>query len=540
VSRERVSFWIAFVGALLIGGVGLSAYLRDGSYFLDAASVVLSFDELGVLESFREPLSGGGQSFPRFYLFLIRGVRWLFGPETWATRLLPHLFFLAATALWMRLFFLRFASRPALVLLGVLLVTMAPTWWVYSAVVKQYSLDVFLSLGLFALPDSVFADALGRRRRLGRLALLVLPVLFSYTYGVVLLARCLGWLAFGWTRGRRGDPLACALLAGGLIVALGLLWFTDLRHTLGREALVNVWQKCVASRQSPGELPELLRRFLASWYVGPLEFGIRSELPAPVLWVLIGAQGLGIVRVVRSIFVRGSPGLEERWGSRSLGSVAALAGALGTSFLLDYPICAGRSTLFLLCLQQILMLEGISWLASGVRHAALAPALRRILEGAGLLVLTLLLAVCAVTGIESAGLVLERLPLEDVRPLLQRVRDEPDLPVLVTFCMKRQMHTLPEGLEGLDVRWLPFSRWESLVPKGQEVWIVHSRLTKGPCERIRTRLERMSYGFDVPEIEGETAVIYRAQLLTEPALRDRRLRALQMRIEGEKSSDGQL
>ena len=74
--------------------------------------MVLSLDGAPALETFSGELAGGGQNFPRFYLLLIRGVRALLGPETWATRLLPFLSFLAATFLWMRLLVVRFGARP--------------------------------------------------------------------------------------------------------------------------------------------------------------------------------------------------------------------------------------------------------------------------------------------------------------------------------------------------------------------------------------------------------------------------------------------
>ena len=132
----RISAVIAGIGGLVVAALGLRILLADGSYFQGEASVVLSLDGLSALETFQGKLLGGGQNFPRIYLLAIRGVRELLGTSTWATRLLPELFFLAATALWMRLLFLRFRERPLLVLLGVLLPAAVPTWLIYGAAVK--------------------------------------------------------------------------------------------------------------------------------------------------------------------------------------------------------------------------------------------------------------------------------------------------------------------------------------------------------------------------------------------------------------------
>ena len=62
---------------------------------------------------------------------------------------------------------------------------------------------------------------------------------------------------------------------------------------------------------------------------------------------------------------------DERWGSRSAACLAGIVGVIATSFLLDYPICAGRLTLYALFFQQLLLLEGIDWLrsAAGGRRA---------------------------------------------------------------------------------------------------------------------------------------------------------------------------
>lgn len=537
MSRERLALWVAIVGGVVIGGVGFGIYLRDGSYYQDEASVVLSFAERGVFEAFAGPLAGGGQSFPRFYFLAIRGVRALFGPETWATRLLPHFAFLVATGLWMRLFRVRFRDRPALVLLGVLLVGMAPSWWLYSAVVKQYTLDVLLTLVIFSVPDRVLDEALLRRHRLGRLLALLVPILFSYTYGVAVLARGAGWLLLALRRGERPDARSMATLALGLGAALALLWAVDARHSVSNAAVIAMWQSTILS-QHPDQLLPILLRSVREWYTGPTEFIWHPGLAAPALWALLVCGGLGVVRVVLSLArpdrLTGSPARAE-WGSRSVGCVLAILGLIATSFVLDYPIKSGRTTLYVLCLQQMLMLEGVEWIGELARRIPRLD-VRRVSQAVLALALAAGIVASAATAAEVARRVLAKAPVDNVRPLLARIRSEPDLPVLVTVCMGRQVQTLPEGLDGHEVIVLPASDWKPLVPLGRDVWIIHSRLLPGLCEQTRRQLRRMTHGFDRADVFGETAVVYRAKTLTRAELRQRRRRERQQRedVDGER------
>ena len=107
---------------------------------------------------------------------------------------------------------------------------------------KQYSLDVFLVLALVSVPDAFFGRSLGRNGRdPGRvrgLLLLLLPTLFSYVYGVALLARVSGWYAWRvQSRGWRLDWRVTAFAGAGLAAALGVLWLTDIRYTMGQPGL---------------------------------------------------------------------------------------------------------------------------------------------------------------------------------------------------------------------------------------------------------------------------------------------------------------
>lgn len=530
MGRETASRWIAALGFLAIASVGTALFLRDGSYFLDEASVVLSFTERGLFETFTGPLAGGGQDFPRFYLALIRGVRALLGPSTWATRLLPFLFFLAATALWMRLFVVRFRDRPLLVLLGVILTATISTWLIYGAMVKQYSLDVFLTLAVFSLPDRIFDEALGRGTRRRWIPALVLPVLFSYTYGVSLLARVLGWLLFDLRRRGRGGPDArsATLFLLGLAAAGSLLWLTDVRHTVGRSAALSVfWGQCILA-QSPDQTLEILRRFVASWYLGPTEFVGPPRLPAALATVLVGALLLGAARTLRELSVAVVPPADagrEAWGSRSLGCTVGLVGVIGTSWVIDYPICAGRLTLYALCFQQLLTLEGLDWCASAAARVS-RPRLGALLRASIVGALVVAIGYAATVAWGRARGVFQQAPVDDLRPALARVHEEPDRPLIVAPCLQRQLATLPEGTAGLDVTVLPFEGWEARVPRDASVWILDAPPVPGICRLISRKLEHMTRSREPMDGRPGEARLYRAETSSERELRIRRRRVL--------------
>lgn len=532
--RRAASLAIVVAGFGWVVVQGLRIYLADGSYFLGEASVVLSLDGLSALETFQGKLLGGGQNFPRLYLLAIRGVRWLLGDSTWATRMLPQLCFLAGTALWMRLFFLRFRSRPLIVLLGVLLVASVPTWPIYSAAVKQYSFDTFCALLLFSVPERWLDDALAGGRRRGRLVWLLVPTLFSFTYGVVLLARVLGWWAFGLRRRGPGvDGLAAVIVFGGLAAFSGLLWWTDVRHTLTQDTLFEFWDRCTLPAPAVEAL-RILDRFFLGFYEGRVEIVGPQALPLPAHAALLGLLLLGAGQVLwtlqrpRSVEPRSAP---AAWGSRSAGCAAGIVGTIATSFVLDYPVCSGRLLLYVLFMQQIVLLEGVGTvLASGARLDRRLGTGRLAAVVAAVAVAALAFAVggAALHGTRQLAL---RTPIEDVRPQLAKLRTAPELPVVVTACMERQIRALPEGL-GMDrVVMQSLKEWVPL-PHGEEVWVIHSRQFPSICHAIHEHWIKMTTDAPrEPRGPGKTVLVYRTRLLTprEIVLRDERRSAEKQR-----------
>jgi len=437
VPRHRLSLAIAVGCGVLMLGLGANQLAKDGSFWIDEASVALSLLELSPGELFGRLV--GGQSFPRFLLLAIDGVVALFGYETLAARVLPHLFFALATIAWLHLLTKRFRDEPALLAAGALLLFLPATWFVYGAMLKPYSFDVMLAMAPFLLPDEFYEKSLADRGKRGRLLALTALGALSYPFSMALLARVGGW----WiARAARGTFSVTGV--GALTLALGMaafgasIWLTDLRHTSGLgPALAEFWGRCIVGHEGTGTLA-LLDRFAIGWFDGRAEFSQKQAgLGEPALLVLRAGIVLGLLRIGASALL---PALRTKgWESRSIGCALVLLGLPIASLLGGYPICAGRLTLFALLPIVIVVLEGFQLLADG---------LRRIPAGSWLAALggALLVAWIAPASYRDTAALAGAPAPEDLRPLLAITRDAPQLPILTTSCTRKQLETLPEGV----------------------------------------------------------------------------------------------
>ncbi|MFP6628840.1 MAG: hypothetical protein VCC67_07345 [Myxococcota bacterium] len=437
MTSSRLTLPIVTVAFVALAGLGTHQLFKDGSFWLDEASLALSLLRLEPLQSFG-PLVGG-QSFPRLYLLAVHGLVGVFGYETIVVRLLPYLFFVAATFAWLRLLSERFRNEPLWIVLGALLLAVPATWLLYGAMFKSYTLDVLVSTIPFLLRDDFYDDILERGERPWRLAALVCLGAVSYPFAAVLLARIGGWWLQRAAAGRRFVALR-SLATGitGLAIVAAWLWWMDLRHTseLG-EALRNFWSACLIGNSEVGTLA-LLDRFAFGWFDGRAEFAQVQVATAPLV-VLRIAFVAGLVRIGLALAPPRWLPIPDHWGSRSLGYAGLLAGLPLASWLLDYPICAGRLTLFALLPIVLVCLEGLD------AGAILA---RRIPGGrwTALLAATALALSIVPASYENLRSVAAARPPEDLRPLLARTRERSDLPILTTTCTRKQIETLPEDV----------------------------------------------------------------------------------------------
>jgi hypothetical protein len=385
--------------------------------------------------------------------------------------------------LWYRLLLRRFGAEPLLLALGLLLSAGTGTWLVYGVMLKQYSLELLLALVPFTLDDDFYDRTLRRGERRWQVLPLVAIVTLSYSYVIPLLGRVLGWYASGLrTRGTRLSPGPIAIFLCTLGAGAAFLYFVELRHTVGTAKVLRFWDGCVPTGDPIGDW-NLFRGTITAWYSPYLPFSRASELPGPIGVALGLAFLAGVVtagrrsggarpvertEVPRRTGPDPTPVRPDDWQSRSLGCAIAVFGLFAASYVVGFPACPGRLTLFALPLMQILMLDGL---------AAARDSMRRVRFGRGVFVagmVVLLLPVGLSAARTLAGLWSD-LPYQDVRPLLPFIDERPDLPVVVDPCSKRQLLTLPEwrGREGIiQASNNRFRRRRSPLPRSGEYWLV--------------------------------------------------------------------
>lgn len=495
---ERTSLILSVAGFAGMAALGFLQFAKDGSFWIDEASVALSLTQLEPLETFG-PLVGG-QSFPRLYLFAIRGFVELFGYETMVARALPLLFFWLATAAWVRLLYLRFRGEPLLVALGLALLLIPGTWFVYGALLKPYTLDVLLACVPFLLRDSFYDETLEHGQSPGRLIALAALGLFSYPFTLALLARCGGWWLGAAASGRRSvSPRGVLTGLAGVAVASSLVWFGELRHTspLG-DSLRGFWAACLIGAEGTSTAG-LLDRFAFGWWDGRADFSRGGGLDPASLWVLKLGFGVGLARLAWTL-VRPEPlpRPHKAWGSRSLGCAVLLVGLPFASLLGGYPICSGRLTLFAFLPVVLVTLEGISFTIDRVGGWPRGHWIAALLTA-------LLVVWISPTSYRNASTRVASQAPQDLRPQLARVREAPGMPILTNKCTRKQIETLPEPVpeavlyveEGggvtvatsdLRAAWFlyvpdPHCRsWVGRVREGAESWT--PRHAKGDAARL--------------------------------------------------------
>jgi len=439
---------IIWLAAAAIIAVGVARYFEQPSFWLDEAFIALSLRSPSIQTIFG-PLEAG-QIFPRMYLAIIAVLREALGYRMWVLRLLPSLAFAIATLLWARVLIKR-CGRPLPVGLIAGALLLGSTFWLDQAIqLKQYTLDVLLALIPFLLGDDFYDRSLVEGKRRWRLALIALPCLISYTYPLALGARVLGW----YLSNRRIRNSAALMLIASVGVALIAVLFTDYRfNLLIRDSYSDYWSECIlGSSHNPASAFRLLAKFFWGWH------GRQPLVTAGV----VPLQILGVYSVLKRLKTNHS-NENDRWGSRSLGSILLLGGVVLASALGAYPICAGRLTLFTQVHTQILAVEGALFaLTWNKRNAA-----------------TIALYLFAGVVLFHSGRAYYRVgvsePAENLFPLVPAINTEITSTIWVHPCSASQVKSLPDPLPG-DVVFGS----DKQQPAGK-TWVLWSHLGNEHC-----------------------------------------------------------
>lgn len=132
--------------AVLGAALRLRQYFFNRSFWLDEASLALSFVHRNLVELLLSPLLAT-QSAPPGFIGLVDGVARILGPSDWALRLVPLLSGIGVTIVASFLARREFKSPMAGIVFASL-TAVSPVLVYYSSEFKQYSLDALVTVGL--------------------------------------------------------------------------------------------------------------------------------------------------------------------------------------------------------------------------------------------------------------------------------------------------------------------------------------------------------------------------------------------------------
>jgi hypothetical protein len=454
---DRLIIWISAAAVIAVGAI---RYLQAPSFYLDEAFVAVSLRHPTPASIFA-PLRYG-QYFPRIYLGAIAELRQLLGYQIWVLRLLPTLCFVAATILWARLLARRSGSLLPLAGLSAALMLGGTFWLEQSTQVKQYTLDVLVALIPFAIGDEFFEETLAAGKRKSRLILLAIPCLISYVYPIALGGRVIGWyLHHGRHRGWRLRPAGAFMLIVPLAIGLVGIWMTDHRFNQRTAAYLAYWNASILRfrfEEGIGSGLGLIANLIWGWHHGRL-------MPL-VIAAVAPLQALGIYRVV-SRWKNRADSSDDAWGSRTLGSIAVLAGAVLASVLVLYPISAGRLVLFAQIHTQILAVEGALFVVNSWNKRKAA--------------MVFLFAATGIVFVYSMHRYVQFIrtePYENIRPMLSLIKPELASTILVHPCSVAQVESLPDRL---PVERVVLATKRQVPQPGEKAWILWTDMSDDYC-----------------------------------------------------------
>ena len=292
------------------------------------------------------------QVFPRAYLALIKLISQPFSYNALALRLLPLVFMLAGFFVWLKIY--RLSAKAALFLV-ILLFSFASSHFTtyYAAEFKQYSCDLFATgvFVLFIIYQGKFADGDNLLRKLWFFSI-ISPFLLFFSYISALLMWIVAYNYFLLLR--KGRKLAAPFIAYSAIAVACciLLYFFDIRFSLGNQSMHDYWKDYFISTQSTYEfmksLTEGIRNITVRWYLEKKwAMGIATVF-MPFCWV-------AIVKYCISSFRKHKGALVD------LDALCAIL--LSEVFLLGilqmYPFTGCRATLFIAPFIFYMIVKGI-------------------------------------------------------------------------------------------------------------------------------------------------------------------------------------
>ena len=325
----------------LLGFVVRLIFLGEHSYWFDEAREVSR-----ALTAWPEVLFVTEGVDPPIYRLLLFPIGLVTQNEFWLR--LPSAMF-GTAAIYLAFLWLKAIERPRLGLLTAAMIALAPVHIFYSQEVSQYSMTVFLALGV--LYAYVNVTKRGERRDWGVLTVVTLLSMFSY-YGVAFIFPLLELRLFYhlWRKKERQQWIRWLRFHGLLLLAAISLYSFYLTVHIARfttrKSLPTIWERGLlnAVQTLPGQV---LREFVR-FFTTPYAPGIPTWLP----YLFLGVTVLGSI----FLWLRG---YESRW--LPVYFVAGVAGMYAGNAVGFYPF-GGRYALLLSPFFFAALAEFILWL----------------------------------------------------------------------------------------------------------------------------------------------------------------------------------
>ncbi len=333
--------WVLLALGLILR---LRQYLANRSLWLDEAMLALNIIHKDIWGLFGK--LDYEQGAPLGFLLLEKLAATLLGDGERALRLLPLLAGCASLVLFYLL--ARQILRPPGLLIALALFALSPTLIYYSSEVKQYALDVFVTVLLFYLFTRHSSSVPRNSSFIIHHSAFLLAPWFSHP-AIFLLA------AIGLTLliQNRRTPLPTLALGAGWLVSFGILYLVNLRELSENDFLRTYWQEYFRTNPLTA---------LSGLFANPA--GLTAHAP-----------------VLLAVMLWGAAMLLARQQKAAASLLLVFFFAWAASWMQLYPL-AGRMALFLVPLVYIFLASAVDWLWNiTLRPRVLSPLLALSLAG---------------------------------------------------------------------------------------------------------------------------------------------------------------
>jgi uncharacterized membrane protein len=383
-SPKRLSLAIIGFGIL----VRFVQYLYNRSLWADEAVLALNIINRSYLELL-QPLDHD-QGAPLGFLMVEKLVVQLFGDNEYALRLFPLLSSIIALLLLYGL--AKRCIQPPAVPIALALFASLRYLVYYASEVKQYSIDVAITLAVFLIAVHIQNNNLNRKKIIIFSILGSIAIWFSHPAIFVLSGVGISLLLINFGKEQRVKTISILAIFSSWILSFVVFYFVSLRHLSSSKGLLTSWKAHGAFPSSSFDIIWMLDS-LGRFFSKPLGFTI---------WV----DGIAIIA-----FVAGCISLFSTKKATLFILVSPVFTTFFASYLHKYPF-EGRLVLFLAPLFILIIAEGSDYIINRIRD-------NKFYKIVGVIVLVLLLTPPL---INASNIIVKPTVKEEIKPVISYIK----------------------------------------------------------------------------------------------------------------------